>query len=317
MKPKIAITMGDPAGVGPEVVAMVCLDPEVLDQVEPVVVGRNMLLQAGALAYGKTAPKVELVEAGEGAGITPGQPTGAGGRQAAAFIETAYEMCRSGQAAAMATAPISKEALRAAGYSHTGHTTMLASLSGVKHPVMMLAGTRIRVVLATIHVALRLVPDLITIDGLLEVARITDAGMKRYMGMNSPRLAVAALNPHAGEDGMFGDEEARVIIPAVEQMRAEGINASGPYPADTLFWRQMKGHFDVVLAMYHDQGLIPLKLRHFEDAVNLTLGLPIIRTSVDHGTAYEIAGKGQANPASMKAAVLTAGRMARRAANSA
>ncbi len=306
--------MGDPAGVGPEIVSQVCSDPEVLTEVEPVVVGRRMLLSAGALACGKHAPEVELVEAGEGAEITPGRPSAAGGRQAAAFIEKAVQLCQSGQAQAMATAPISKEALKAAGSSYSGHTTMLAALTGSKTPVMMLAGSRIKVVLATIHVPLREVPGLLTTDGIYQVGKVAHDGMRLYLGMEQPRLAVAALNPHAGEGGMFGDEEARIITPAVERLKADGVEASGPHPADTLFWRHMKGEFDLVLAMYHDQGLIPLKLRHFEDAVNLTLGLPIIRTSVDHGTAYELAGRGKANPASMKAAVLLAGRMARRAA---
>lgn len=316
MKPRIAVTLGDPAGVGPEVVSQVCSDPEVLAEVEPVVVGRRMLLSAGALAYGKHPPEVEVVEAGEGAEITPGRPSAAGGRQAAAFIEKAVRLCQGGQVHAMATAPISKEALKAYGSPHTGHTTMLAALTGAETPVMMLAGSRIKVVLATIHVALRDVPGLLTTEGIYKVGKIADEGMRLYLGMERPRLAVAALNPHAGEAGMFGDEEERIITPAVERLRAAGVEASGPHSADTLFWRHMKGEFDLVMAMYHDQGLIPLKLRHFEDAVNLTLGLPIIRTSVDHGTAYELAGKGKANPASMKAAVLLAGRMARRAAAS-
>lgn len=310
-RPKVAITLGDPAGVGPELVARVCHDPDVLAAVEPIVVGRSMLLSAGALACGLDAPQVELVKCGEGAGIKPGQPNEAGGRQAGAFIEKALELCLSGQVQAMVTGPISKAALQAAGYPDTGHTTLLGRLTNTPLPVMMMAGSRLKVVLATVHKAIRQVPELLTTQGIVDVGLISDESMRRFFGLNQPRLAVAALNPHAGEEGMFGDEEERIIAPAVAELKARGVAASGPHPPDTVFWRAMRGEFDLVLCMYHDQGLIPFKLRHFEDGVNVTLGLPIIRTSPDHGTAYDIAGKGLAKPDSIKAAVLLAGHMAR------
>ncbi len=309
-KPKVAITLGDPAGVGPELVARVCHDPEVLAAVEPIIVGRSMLFSAGALACGLDAPEVGIIECGEGAGIKPGQPSEAGGRQAGAFIEKALDMCLTNEVQAMVTGPISKAALQEAGYPDTGHTTLLGRLTNTPRPVMMMAGSRLKVVLATVHKSIREVPDLLTTQGILEVGMIGDESMRRFFGLAQPRIAVAALNPHAGEDGMFGDEEDRIIAPAVAEMQSRGVQASGPHPPDTVFWRNMRGEFDLVLCMYHDQGLIPFKLRHFEDGVNVTLGLPIIRTSPDHGTAYDIAGKGMAKPSSMKAAVLLAGQMA-------
>jgi 4-hydroxythreonine-4-phosphate dehydrogenase len=311
-KIKVAITLGDPSGVGPEIVARVCNDPLVLQEVDPLVVGRADLLAAGAESCGLPAPEVELFTTGGLDVVDPGRPSAAGGRLAGAFVEKALALCLSGRADAMATAPLSKEALQAGGYPDTGHTTLLARLTGTTRPVMMLAGSSLRVVLATIHCALREVPERLTIQGIVEVGSITAAEMRAKMGIESPRLAVAALNPHAGESGLFGDEEETIITPAIKKLQAAGIRASGPHPPDTLFWRAAHGQFDAVLAMYHDQGLIPLKLLHFEDAVNLTLGLPIIRTSVDHGTAYDLAGQGRANPASLKAAVLLAADMARR-----
>ncbi len=310
--PRVAVTLGDPAGVGPEIVARVCHDPDVRKAVELVVVGRRMLLAAGAIACGMAMPEVPVVETSEAQEIRPGQPSGRTGRQSGAFIEKAVEMCVSGQVQAMTTAPISKEALQAAGYPDTGHTSLLGRLLGVPRPVMMLAGSRLRVVLATIHVALREVPSLLTQEAIVEVSRVAHNDLQRYFGLDKPRIAVAALNPHAGEAGMFGDEEFQVIKPAIAALQQEGVDASGPHPPDTIFWRAVKGQFDLVVCMYHDQGLIPLKLLHFEDGVNVTLGLPIIRTSVDHGTAFDIAGKGRANPESLKAAVLMAGEMVRR-----
>lgn len=310
-RPKVAITLGDPAGVGPELVARVCHDPEVQAAVDPVVVGRAMLLSAGALACGIDPPPVAVVETGEGAEIKPGRPSEAGGRQAGAFIEKALAMCLAGEVQAMVTGPISKAALQAAGYPDTGHTTLLARLTDTPRPVMMMAGSRLKVVLATVHKALREVPGLLSTQAIVEVGVIAHQGLQRFFGLERPRLAVAALNPHAGEGGMFGDEEERIIAPAVEELARRGVEASGPHPPDTVFWRAMRGEYDLVLCMYHDQGLIPFKLRHFEDGVNVTLGLPIIRTSPDHGTAYDIAGKGKAKPDSLKAAVLLAGSMAR------
>lgn len=310
MKPRIAVTLGDPAGVGPEIVARLCAHPPSLDMAELVIVGQRKLLNAGAKSCGLPAPHVEVVEVGGAAEITPGRPSPESGKLAGAFVEKALEMVRAGQAAAMATAPISKEALKAAGYPDTGHTTLLARRTGTERPVMMLAGERLKVVLVTIHKAMREVPGLLTVEGIAHTAQVTHDSLRRYWGIAAPRLAVCGLNPHAGEGGLFGDEEGRIIAPAVEQLKAQGIAAEGPLPPDTVFWRATRGHFDAVVCMYHDQGLIPLKLLHFEDGVNVSLGLPIIRTSVDHGTAYDLAGTGQANPASMIAAVKMAAEMA-------
>lgn len=309
-RPRLAVTLGDPAGVGPEIVARICHDPEVRAKADLLVVGRRMILAAGAMACGLPMPSVEMVEVGPGQEIKPGRPTAITGRQAGAFVEEALRLCLSGQVGAMVTAPISKEALQAGGYPDTGHTSLLGRLLGVPRPVMMLAGSRLRVVLATIHCAFREVIGRLSPQGIAHTGLVAARDLQRYLGIQNPRLAVAALNPHAGEGGMFGDEEETLIAPAIQILQQAGVQASGPHPPDTVFWRAARGEFDLVLCMYHDQGLIPLKLLHFEDGVNVTLGLPIIRTSVDHGTAYDIAGQGRANPASLKAAVLLAAHMA-------
>ncbi|MBA4358691.1 MAG: 4-hydroxythreonine-4-phosphate dehydrogenase PdxA, partial [Desulfovibrio sp.] len=271
---RLALTLGDPAGIGPEIVAKVCHDPEVKEAAELVVVGRPMLLAAGSVAARVHMPEVELIAAGEGRNITPGQPGPATGAQAAAFVEKAVELCQSGNVAGMVTAPISKEAIQAAGYSDTGHTSMLGRLLGVERPVMMLLGPRLKVVLATIHCALADVPQRLSIEGIVRVARVAHQALVRHWGLPNPRLAVAALNPHAGENGIFGDEEARIILPAVQALQAQGIAASGPWPPDTLFWRAaVRDEFDAVVCMYHDQGLIPFKMLAFDTGVNVTLGI--------------------------------------------
>jgi 4-hydroxythreonine-4-phosphate dehydrogenase len=210
----------------------------------------------------------------------------------------------------MATGPISKEALNRAGHHYPGHTELLAELTGAEEFVMMLAGERLKVTLVTIHEALRDVPQLLTYDKVLSTIRITHHDLNRYFRGN-PRLAVLALNPHCGEGGLFGDEEERIIGPAIKTAKSEGIDVAGPLSADTLFHFAAQGKYDAVVCMYHDQGLIPLKLIHFDDGVNITLGLPIIRTSVDHGTAYDLAGTGRASSRSMTAAIRMAAAMAR------
>ena len=312
-RPRVAVTMGDPASVGPELVARICYDGQVRKAARLVVVGQSAFLRAGARACGLPMPAVEVVEVGDQREVAFGRWSADSGRLAGQFVETALAMCLDGTAEAMATAPISKEALQAGGYPDTGHTTMLARLTGTPRPVMMLAGDRLRVVLATIHCSIRQVLERLTTESIVQVGATTAAEMKAKMGFEQVRMAVAGLNPHAGEGGLFGDEEERIIEPAVEQLQAAGIEASGPHPPDTVFWKAVGGHFDVVLCMYHDQGLIPLKLMHFEDGVNITLGLPVIRTSVDHGTAYDIAGTGEANDASLRAAILMAASMAEQA----
>jgi len=200
--------------------------------------------------------------------------------------------------------------MQQAGYDFEGHTQLIAHLTHTSDVVMMLAGERLRVTLVTIHCAIRDVPRLLTQEGVLKTIRITENALRRDFGLTHPRLAVAALNPHGGEAGLFGDEETILLAPAVQIAQKEGLRVEGPFPADTLFHRAVAGGYDAVVAMYHDQGLIPLKILHFSDAVNVTLGLPIIRTSVDHGTAYDIAGTGNADPSSLKAAIRMAVSMA-------
>jgi len=211
----------------------------------------------------------------------------------------------------MVTGPISKENLKKAGYPYPGHTEFLADLSHTKDFRMMFASPSLRVVLITIHEALKKVPKLLNEPLILKTIEITHDHLCKWFGISKPKLAVCGLNPHASEGGIFGNEEAKFIIPAINKLKHRGIRASGPYPPDTIFQRAVRGEFDAVVAMYHDQGLIPLKLLHFDDAVNITLGLPFIRTSVDHGTAFDIAGKGIANPSSMIAAIKLAVELSR------
>ena len=203
----------------------------------------------------------------------------------------------------MVTGPVSKEAIQMAGYPFSGHTELLAQLSHTEEYVMMLAGPRLRVSLVTIHIPLSQVPSAISKERVLKCIEVTERGLKEDFGIASPRLAVAALNPHGGEGGLFGEEEEREIGPAVREAQEKGIEVQGPFPADSLFHEALSGGWDAVVAMYHDQGLIPLKMLHFRDGVNVTLGLPFVRTSVDHGTAFPIAGKGVADPTSMYAAI--------------
>jgi 4-hydroxythreonine-4-phosphate dehydrogenase len=228
----------------------------------------------------------------------------------AGCITAAVRHARASLIDAIVTAPISKVALRQAGYEYPGHTEMLARLTGAPHVAMMLAGDRLRVVPVTIHCPLRDVPERLSTHAILQAIHLTHDALRRYFSLDRPRIAVAALNPHAGEGGLFGDEEASIIAPALRQAHVGHIDASGPHPPDTVFYHAARGDYDAVVCMYHDQGLIPLKLLHFDDGVNLTLGLPVIRTSVDHGTAYDIAGRGLASPASLLSALRLASRMA-------
>jgi 4-hydroxythreonine-4-phosphate dehydrogenase len=219
-------------------------------------------------------------------------------------------MALKGKISGFATCPINKAVMNRAGYYFDGHTELLAHLTKTVDYVMMLAGDKLRVTLVTIHCALKDVPGKISIENILKTISITVNSLKKDFGIAFPRVAVAALNPHAGEEGLFGTEEITIIHPAVEKARAMGFDVTGPLPADTLYPKAVTGQYDAVVNMYHDQGLIPLKLIHFSDGVNVTLGLPIIRTSVDHGTAYDIAGKGIADHMSLRAAILMAARMA-------
>jgi 4-phospho-D-threonate 3-dehydrogenase / 4-phospho-D-erythronate 3-dehydrogenase len=332
-KPIIAITMGDPSGVGPEIVAAALADPEITSICNPLVLGDRRAMERGIEVAG--APlSIEAVQGMPPAEPRPGvlylrelsqlsademvygRPCAAGGDAAFRYICDAAQLCMSGAVAAMATAPINKESMNSAGHHYPGHTELLAELTGTEEVVMMLAGERLRVTLVTIHEALSRVPELVTFDRVLSTIRITHEALCRWFS-NNPRIAVLALNPHCGEGGLFGNEESEIIAPAVAAAKAAGIDAVGPLSADTLFHFAASGTYDAVVCMYHDQGLIPLKLLHFDDGVNVSLGLPIIRTSVDHGTAYDLAGTGKASAASMKAALVMAAQMAQKGAASA
>ena len=226
------------------------------------------------------------------------------------YILRAVDLALAGEVAAVVTAPISKAAMHLGGYQYPGHTELLAERCRTAEFAMMLAGGAFRVVLATIHCPLREVPGRLRQDDLTRLLTLTHRSLVTDFGISHPSLGVAALNPHAGEGGLFGDEETRIIAPALAAAQKLNIDVVGPLPADTIFVRHQRGEFDAVVVMYHDQGLIPLKLLHFGDAVNVTLGLPIIRTSVDHGTAYDLAGTGKADPGSLKAALHLAAQMA-------
>jgi len=327
-KPVIAITMGDPGGVGPEIILKSLNTKAVWDACRPVIIGDRGVLELakGPLSIGTrkalstVSDPSELAE-GEAAVIdlknvgkdelTVGKAGAYAGHAAVGYIRKAVELALAGKVDAVVTAPINKETLKMAGYKYPGHTELLAELTGTTDYGMMLVGGTLRVILVTIHCALKDVPGQINMGAVLGTIRLAYSAC-RAMGVPRPRIVVAGLNPHAGEGGIFGDEEILHIIPACEAARAEGMDVTGPLPPDTLFYKAHKGQFDIVVAMYHDQGLIPLKMLAFGHAVNVTVGLPIIRTSVDHGTAYDIAGKGIADPDSLISAIQLAAEMAGR-----
>ena len=287
-KPRVGITVGDPAGIGPEIAIKAAADPAVLKVCEPCLYG----------PYHETDLRA----------FVPGTLSAEAGRVACEAIARAVEDVRLGRIDAIATAPINKEAFALAGIPFKGHTDLLANLTKSEQAVMMFHSEPLRVVLATVHVALREVPQLLTPELLDFIIELTARELPRF-GYAAPRIALAGLNPHAGEHGVIGDEDGEVLRPAVDRARARGIDISGPWPGDTVFARASKRAFDVVIACYHDQGLIPVKLLAFGRAVNVTLGLPIVRTSVDHGTAFDIAGQGIADPASLIEAVRLAARL--------
>jgi 4-hydroxythreonine-4-phosphate dehydrogenase len=288
-RPRVGVTVGDPAGIGPEIALKASRDPAVTRVCD-------------VRLYGPSTN-----EALEGYGI--GRISAAAGQAGYEAIVQAVGDAREGRIDAIATAPINKAAFAAAGLPWRGHTDLLGHLTGAARVAMMFYAESLRVVLATVHVPLVDVPGLLTRDLLEGIIDLSAASLPRF-GFPAPRLALAGLNPHAGEQGLMGREDVEVLAPAVEACRARGIRIDGPLPADTVFVRAMRGEFDAVIACYHDQGLIPVKLVAFGTAVNVTLGLPIIRTSVDHGTAFDIAGRGVADPSSMIAAIALAARLA-------
>ncbi len=320
--PKIAITMGDAAGIGPEVLLKALADAK--GPQRAFVVGDAGVLADTATACGLTlkinaidCPEVAAGRQGEVDVLAAGPPLAnppvgridaACGQAAFDYIRTAIALANEGEIDAIVTAPIHKEALAAAGVKYPGHTEILADLGGASDCAMMLANDELRVVLVTIHCSLRDAIEKADFEAQLRAIRLADAGTRSF-GVETPRIAVAGLNPHAGEGGLFGREEIDIIAPAIEAARVEGYDVAGPLPGDTVFMQARQGIFDVVVAQYHDQGLIPVKYLGLDDGVNITLGLPFVRTSPDHGTAFDIAGKGIADPASMIAALRQAARL--------
>jgi 4-hydroxythreonine-4-phosphate dehydrogenase len=327
--PRIGITLGDPAGIGPEVVLKAVAEEEVRRMCVPIIIGdaqllahtaRTLDLQCGydivrfdeRLPDQISEPVIFHLDNVSGH-IEPGIESGTAGKAAAGYIEAAVRLCAAGSVDAIATAPINKRALFLGGYSFPGHTEFLAQLTGTEEYAMAFVASNLRVVLISTHVPLAEAIRMVERDRIVRTVRLTHRELKRW-GIEKPRIAVAALNPHGAEGGLFGVEEASEIVPAVEECQGrDGMDVRGPYSADTVFLRASRGEFDAVVACYHDQAMIPVKCLSFGEAVNVTLGLPFIRTSVDHGTAFDIAGKGLAEHSSMVAAITLAAELSSRA----
>lgn len=323
----LAVSMGDPAGIGPEIIAkawdarsahrlppfVAVGDARAVERVWRGPIARISELDQVTSAFADGLPVLTVEDAGE---IEPGAPDADGARCALHSLELAVGLARSGVAGALVTGPVSKARLYGIGFTHPGQTEFVAERCGIagQNAVMMLAGPSLRVVPVTTHVPLERVASLLTIDLIVAKARATARGLTRNFGIEKPRLAFAGFNPHAGEGGAIGRQEIDLIEPAIASLRDEGIDARGPFAADTLFHGRARAHYDAVLCCYHDQALIPLKTLHFDEGVNMTLGLPIVRTSPDHGTAFAIAGSDQAEPGAMIAAIAMAGEAAARRA---
>ncbi len=326
--PRIVVTMGDPSGIGPEVIVKALSDAPLRHQARFLVVGNSPLF-ARALELIGVPLRLVQVSGFDDPAFDPdalnlldavavdwhrlplGMPSAEGGKGAAQAVEIATHLTLNGVANGMVTAPISKQALQMAGVPFPGHTEFLAALCGVKETRLMLVCDELRVVHATGHMALREAIAALTPERIVRTAELS-LPVLHWLGVEHPRIAVASLNPHAGEGGMFGEEDERIVRPAVEELRTKGHEVYGPLPADSVFWRARNGEFDLVVALYHDQGHIPIKVLAFERSVNLTVGLPIIRTSPDHGVAFDIAWQNKANPTSMKMAMALAAQMAHR-----
>jgi 4-hydroxythreonine-4-phosphate dehydrogenase len=336
--PLLGITMGDPAGIGPEITAKALATPVVRKAARPIVLGDARVMADAVRLAGLDLAMRRLARVGDATGVGDdvevldlanadpaafqiGRVSALCGRAAYEYIERAVQLALGREIAGIVTAPINKEALALAGLKHSGHTEILAELTGTRAYAMLLMGRELRVIHVTTHVALRRVPELVTRERVLRTIRLGHEAMRR-LGIATPRLAVCGLNPHAGESGLFGDEEQTAIAPAIAEARGAGIDATGPYPADTVMSRARGGEFDCVVAMYHDQGHTPVKTLGFQydegrkawtgmSGVNVTVGLPVVRVSVDHGTAFDRAGRGTANPESMIEAILVAAEMTR------
>jgi 4-hydroxythreonine-4-phosphate dehydrogenase len=317
-EPLIAVTMGDPAGIGPEIVVKTFTEPGFGERARAFVVGDPEMLERAARAVGSSL-RTNAVSEPEEAAFEPGTvdvlavgelpadlPFGVldarAGEAAFRYVEKATRLASAGRVGAIATAPLNKEAMHLAGHKYPGHTEILADLTGTKDYAMMLVTEELKVIHVSTHVSLREAIERAKPERELAVMRLAHDSMRR-LGVENPKVAVAGLNPHAGENGLFGSEDAEQIAPAIEEARSEGIDASGPWPPDTVLMRARRGEFDIVVVQYHDQGHIPVKLMGFDTGVNVTVGLPFFRTSVDHGTAFDIAGTGRADHASMLAAV--------------
>ncbi|TMM50377.1 4-hydroxythreonine-4-phosphate dehydrogenase PdxA [Qipengyuania marisflavi] len=326
LKP-LAVSLGDPAGIGPELIVEAWAQRDSAGLKPFFVIGGKAVIEAAARTRGIALSVTAIDDPDQAGGVfadalpvlgafdspyTPGTPDAAGAQLALASLERGAEIARLGLASGLVTAPVAKSALVAVGFQHPGQTEYLAAACGrPEHDaVMMLAGPSLRAVPLTVHCALGDVPALLTADLIKHKARIVAEALRRDFGIAAPRLAVAGLNPHAGEGGQFGSEEAAIIAPAIAALRSEGLDVVGPIPGDALFTPRMRETYDAALAMYHDQALIPLKALDFDAGVNVTLGLPIVRTSPDHGTAFDIAGKNIADPGAMIAALRMAGECA-------
>jgi 4-hydroxythreonine-4-phosphate dehydrogenase len=321
--PLIAVTMGDPAGIGPEILLKALTDPRIEKAGRLLIFGDRRILETTArrLSIPFTIGSIRRLDQATGLNesvmlyetsclpsdqVIPGRPDPRWGKPTLDTVRLAARAAMKGQVTAMVTCPISKEVIRRLRPSFTGHTEYLARLSKTKVFGMMLAGERLKVSLVTIHLSLKKALRAMNIPGIVQIIELTYRTLTDGFGIKEPHIAVAGLNPHAGEEGAFGSEEERIITPAILEAQKRGMRIAGPIPPDTLFYWAAQGRYDAVVALYHDQGLIPLKLLHFNNAVNITMGLSFIRTSVDHGTAFDIAGKGIANPESLIQAVLLA-----------
>jgi 4-hydroxythreonine-4-phosphate dehydrogenase len=326
-RPLLAITLGDPAGIGPEVIVKALSHADVYEQCRPLVLGDQRIL-VRAMSWIRevnltfdvvTDPDQGQYQAGvitlldlqnaDPAAIQPGRVSAAAGRAAVEYVLRACDMTMAGETDAVVTAPLNKEAMNLAGYHYAGHTELLADRTGAEKVSMLLTGPKLRVVHVSTHVALSEAIRRVTSQRVEEVIDLAQHSCQA-LGIARPRIAIAGLNPHASEGGLFGDQEAKEIQPAIERARARGLQVTDPQPPDTVFLRAVKGEYDIVVAMYHDQGHIPMKLLAFDSGVNVSMGLPIIRTSVDHGTAFDIAGAGKAREESMLEAIKVAVQMA-------
>lgn len=324
MKPLLGVTVGDPAGIGPEIVLKAAGDTRAgavrllaigsmraLESASRLVPDSPHLREVGSVSEACFEPgTLDVITVASDCPVPVGRLSAEAGQIAYEGVEQAVDLAVRGDIDGIVTAPLNKEAIALAGHRYPGHTEILAGLTGARDFAMMLTAHKLRVVHVTTHVGIRRMLEQVTTERVLTTVTLAFEAMRR-MGIRNPTVGVAGLNPHAGEGGLFGDEEARIIIPAIEQAQAQAIDATGPWPADTLFGRAVAGDFDVVVAMFHDQGHIAVKVLGFETGVNATIGLPIVRTSVDHGTAFDIAGTGRANHDSLVEAILVGATMAR------